>query len=67
MIRHKTLLLVLVSIILWLSLVSFNTPDTNVNTVENNVLLFAFGGVSIILIILFVFFAIQSTLKTKGE
>lgn len=60
----KAFLSVLVFLVLSLSLMSFKIPDT-VITEENNILIYVICGVSVILILLFVFFALQSILQSK--
>lgn len=63
--KLKAVLLVLVSIVLSLSFMSFNLPDISANTGDNNVFLYVFGGACVILIFLFVFFALQGVLQSK--
>lgn len=60
----KAFLSVLVFLVLSLSLMSFKIPDT-VITEENNILIYVICGVSVILILLFVFFALQNILQSK--
>lgn len=60
----KAFLSVLVFLVLSLSLMSFKIPDT-VITEENNILIYVICGISVILILLFVFFALQNILQSK--
>lgn len=60
----KAFLSVVGFLVLSLSLMSFKIPDTGI-TEENNILIYVIGGVSVILILLFVFFTSQSVLQDK--
>lgn len=60
----KAFLSVVGFLVLSLSLMSFKIPDT-VITEENNILIYVICGVSVILILLFVFFTLQNISHSK--